>query len=284
MELIDHVGEIWPGDIHELAEELQSSLSGDELVNFLVRNLGWVLVEQKQGVCKIKCRPSSMSETTLVALLFCVHDCSETTVFALDIVSKDSVSQLVRGKYLVTTILSSLVDAAGARDFWKGAKFIASRLTKSAPPFASIANKIKTLIERADDIGKVAPHISQLLQTRWSISSYDRTSGDWIEDFNSGGFTPFNPAYSGRQSGARLSEYAADAEYTHWIARCRHRVIEDNSVDLATVDAIVTFARVGEARLRYHRICLPVKRRNGSTSIFMAAQTDPSIDLRRQCA
>ena len=284
MELIDPSGEIWRGDTHELAHRLQSSIAGDELVDFLVRNLGWVSVEQKTGVCKIQCQPSSMTEVTLVALLFCVHDCPEMTVFALDFVSTDNVSQLLRDKFTVTTILSSLVAAADAHHFWSGEKIVVNRLAASASPFGPIVDKVRALFERLDEIGKVAPRVSQQLQTRWSISSYDRDSGDWIEDFNSGGFTPFNPAYSGLLCGARLSEYAADAEYTQWAARCRRHVIEENCVDLAAVDAIVTFDRVGEARLRYHRMCLPIKRRDGSTSVFMAAQTDPSIDLRQQNA
>ena len=281
MELFDPSGDIWPGVNQELIRKFESSLLGNDLADYLVRNLGWVSVRQAAGICKIKCRPSIMTDATLVTLLFCVHDCPDNTTFALDIVGQDCIFQLIREKSTATTILAALVGVPPAGQFWPGEKFMMTPLHEAASPFGRTFNEVRTLAERADDIDDVAARISQILGTRWSISSHDNKSGDWVEQFNSGGFTPFNPVYSGRQKGARLAEYAADTAYVQWVSEGRKKAVDENRVDLAAVDAIVTFDRVGEARLRYHRMYLPVTMRNGSRAVLMSAQTDTSINLRK---
>ena len=280
MEFIDPLGELWDGGSDALKRHLGASISGVQFEQYLVRNLGWVLVQTKSNVCTIQCRPQMMSEASLAELLFKIHDAREGTIFAIDFGLEDGVLQVIRDPDIATTVLSSLVGADSSHHFWDGARFLSRAISEDQTPFNATSHQLRLIIESAIDFDARAAHIGQLLNTRWSISSFNETDGDWIEQFNSGGFTPFNPGYPGRHKGSRLSEYASDPDYMRWVSECRRQVIEEGRVDLSAVDAIVQFDRVGEARLRYNRLCVPIQL-NGRSSVLMAAQTDPSIDLRQ---
>lgn len=279
--LIDPSGDVWPGVTPQLAKKLQSSLSGQQLADYLVRNLGWAHVRSGTNVFVVRCRPTLMTEAALVTLLFQIHDAASETVYAIEIVSKGGASQLLRDRDQVTNILASLTAPLSAHRFWRGQRFILSELPAAASPFGKVHHQIQSLIAQSDDLERIASVISELLGTRWSISEFDHTTADWKELFNGGGFTPFNPSYSSRRRGAWLSDYTDDGEYVRWVTDNRRRVSERQTAEFADIDAIVTFERVGEARLRYKRLSLPVVRRTGECAILTAAVTDNSIDLRK---
>ncbi len=279
--LIDPSGDVWPGATQELAKRLHASLSGDQLTDYLVRNLGWAHVRSGTNVFVLRCRPALMTEAALVTLLFQIHDAASETVYAIEIVCKGGASQLLRDRDQVTNILASLTAPPSAHRFWRGQRFIASELPADASPFGKVHQQIQNLVAQSDDLERIAPCISELLGTRWSISEFDQATADWKELFNGGGFTPFNPSYSSRTRGAWLSDYTDDGEYVRWVTANRRRVSERRTAEFADVDAIVTFKRVGEARLRYKRMSLPVVRNTGERAILTAAVTDNSIDLRK---
>lgn len=280
MKLIDKLGDHWDSVLDDVQGHVGASISGADLVDYLVRNLGWVCIRTQAGVCEIQCRPSIMSEMSLAELLFVVYDSPESTVFAVDFGLQDKVMQVIRDRDVLTTVLSSLVGLQGHNRFWSGDRFLARPISEATTPFSATSFEIQAIVQATDDLDLAIEHLRHLLNTRFSISSFDESSGDWIELFNSGGFTPFNPRYPERRSGSRLSEYAADPDYMRWVSESRRRVVSAGKAELAAIDAVVNFERVGEARLRYNRLCVPISVR-GRTSVLMAAQTDPSIDLRQ---
>ncbi len=281
MELIDPNGELWDGVSEQLRHRLGAAISGPELAGYLVRNLGWVIVRSKGDVCELKCRPSMMTDATLAALLYKIHDARRGTAFAIDFGLQDGVTQVIRDVTVATTVLSSLVgNSSRTETLWRGERFLSRTLSEEDTPFNATSDQLRTILDGASNFKRAADRVSQLINTRWSLSSLSENDGDWVELFNSGGFTPFNPAYPKRQHGSRLSDYASDVEYIRWVSQCRRQVLEQGRSDLSAVDAIVHFDRVGEARLRYNRLCIPI-RYNGRNAVLMAAQTDPSIDLRQ---
>ena len=72
--LFDDQGEIWDAKSHRLAEVLQASLRGEALVDYVIRNLGFVAVTQSNESLRIRVRPSVVSQTAFGALVYWLHD------------------------------------------------------------------------------------------------------------------------------------------------------------------------------------------------------------------
>jgi hypothetical protein len=279
--LIDPSGDVWPGATQRIADALQASIYGDQLLDYLVRNLGWVYVRSSLNTLVIRCRPALMSEAALVTLLFQIHDATIETVFAIELVAKGRTSQIIRDRDQVTIMIAALTGPQSSQRFWRGERFIMSTQPSDSSPFGHVQLQVQDLLSQTDDLERIAPVLSGWLGTRWSLSEFDQAKLDWRELVNGGGFTPFNPTYSASRRGARLSDYTDDFDYVRWVNENRRRVCAGRLVEFANVDAIVTFERVGEARLRYNRMSLPVVRNGGQRAVLIAAVTDSSIDLRK---
>ncbi|NOU05396.1 MAG: hypothetical protein HOO99_04360 [Hyphomicrobiaceae bacterium] len=282
MELIDDMGDVWPGVTPDLVLKLDSSLAGEDLAAYLICNLGWASLRSGDGSLTIKCRPTILTETTLVTLLRAIHETPSSTIFVVGFLNDHWEYQLLRDRHDLTTLLASLVGIGLSRKFWGRERLISCSVAPEKSAFhdgCRVASKFISDWHEDETLGTV---LAELLGSRWSISEYDSIAGDWIELLNGGGFTPFNPNYTGKKTGARLSEYASDPAYTSWVTQHRHRVMEKGTPDYSDVDAIVAFPRVGEARLRYTRAAVPITRRDGRKLILLVARTDNSINLRDQ--
>lgn len=282
IKLIDPEGHEWGGSNPSVVKNLQSSLSGDDLSAYLVKNLGWVKIRQTPTACIITCRPALVAEPCLVTLLFTIHDCAPDISFVLGIFTNRWEYQVLRDRDALTTLLASLTGSCETGGFWPGSRRICIPIEQKDSPFDMACRKVGELVTHADELSGIADLLTELLGPRWSISNFDEDSNEWVELFNGGGFTPFNPDYSGKLIGARLNNYAADPAYNRWVTESRNQTIKQDVPDFSNVDAIVTFARVGEARLRYSRMSLPVTRSDKQRVLVFAARTDQSIDLRIQ--
>jgi hypothetical protein len=72
--LFDDNGDLWDAKSRRLAEVLQASIGGDELLNYVIRNLGFVGISEASDSVRIRLRPSVVSQTAFSALLYWLHD------------------------------------------------------------------------------------------------------------------------------------------------------------------------------------------------------------------
>src|ERR1043166_8079004 len=72
--LFDDKGELWDGKSRKLAEALHASLSSEDLLKYVVRNLGFIAVTENNGSLRLQLRPTIVSQLALGGLLYWMHD------------------------------------------------------------------------------------------------------------------------------------------------------------------------------------------------------------------
>jgi hypothetical protein len=72
--VFDDSGEMWDAKSYRLVEMLQASLYGEELLNYAVKNLGFVVVNDSKGSLRIRVRPSVVSPMAFSGFLYWLLD------------------------------------------------------------------------------------------------------------------------------------------------------------------------------------------------------------------
>ena len=72
--LFDDKGELWDGKSRQLADALHASLSSEDLLKYVVRNLGFIAVTENGGSLRLQLRPAVVSQMALGGLLYWLHD------------------------------------------------------------------------------------------------------------------------------------------------------------------------------------------------------------------
>ena len=72
--LFDHQGRVWDARSPGLAEHLGSSIAGKALVEYVVRNMGYVAVEGSERSVHVRVRPAIATPGSLGVLLCWLQD------------------------------------------------------------------------------------------------------------------------------------------------------------------------------------------------------------------
>jgi len=74
--IFDDKGVAWNANSPRLADALHSSIRGEALADYVVRNLGFVAAETTNASARIRIRPAIVSQGALIALCHWLHDCT----------------------------------------------------------------------------------------------------------------------------------------------------------------------------------------------------------------
>ena len=72
--VFDHRGQVWDVFSLRLAEHLESSITGDALAHYVVRNMGYVAVEASARSAHVRVRPAIAAPGALRAFLSWLRD------------------------------------------------------------------------------------------------------------------------------------------------------------------------------------------------------------------
>ncbi|MEQ1842390.1 MAG: hypothetical protein ABL994_18465, partial [Verrucomicrobiales bacterium] len=114
---------------------------------------------------------------------------------------------------------------------------------------------------------------------RWSVSHIDDETGRFAFDFVGRGFTPLDPGWSGGANFTPISDFS-DRSYRAWVESARRDVLTRSEVSLDRVDAWVVTPNHAMARLRYHRVIVPMGTSGRRRYLLTASLADSSINLR----
>ena len=276
--VIDENGVSWTVDSPELSSYLSTSLRGERLRSYAVKNLGWICIRARRNGLHVKCRPSLLSDGALTALLFYVHDRPNLSI-ALELLLNEPRHFLLRDRRMFVGFFAAVVVSERKSGFWSGPRLL-NRLTPPAQsPFAKHAAAARHAAEAVEDASQLRSVFDRLFTGRWALHSLDAERGHTVIDDIGTAYTPFNPKWLGTARGQTLCAYA-DEPYGLWIADLQRASRDSGQPIWDDVDAVVAFPGIGDTRLRYSRMTLPLRRPDGQILILSAAISNSGIDLR----
>lgn len=277
--LIDEAGNKWIAGDPLLRTHLMAGCSQEALIRFAVENLGWVKVHERPRGLRIACRPGFLTDQSLAMLLMSVYDANPVTI-ALDVLDTNWEHLLIRDRQAFVRLLSGLV--SGHRDMVVPSelRYLSAPSSERNSALALPTKVATTCLRLANKPSDVHESLDVIFHGRWHICSLDTETGHSIAQAIGNSFTPFNPGWHDLGLNQSLCMYG-DPGYGLWVAAHHRRIVATQQAVFDDVDAIVSFPRIGETRLRYRRISLPIDYDGGRSVVLSAAVSDSSVDLRQ---
>ena len=276
--VIDENGVTWTIDSPELAAHLATSRAGEQLRSYVVTNLGWIAIRTWRSGLHIRCRPALVTDSAMTALMFYMYD-RPTLSVALDLLLAERVHFLMRDRHMFVSFLVAVVARERRGGFWNGPRLLNCLTSPTTSPFAHLAAAARQAVEGNDDADELRRALDQLFAGRWALHSLDTESGHSVIEHIGTTYTPFNPKWLATAHGRSLCEYGDEA-YGLWIADMQRLAHDRGQLIYDDVDAVVAFPGIGDTRLRYSRMTLPLRRPDGRRLILSTAISNSSIDLR----
>ena len=256
----------------------KSSIAGDELTNYVVRNLGYVAVSETETMARIRMRPSIVSPVAFSALLYWLHDRPKDR-FVLSFLESEWSHEVLGGRDDVIRKLIQRVDARGSEregDFLQVPRGLHT-LPASSPLRAVLT--IWSEMEGVYDGERLHPLLERALGGRFVlVEGRSGASNLVIKDIGSGLRKPAQH-WLARSIGLRVEDQP-DYAYGKWVAGSYRDVLNSGEPDLGDVDAVISWPQASRQSFRYRRLLLPFKTNENSAILLGATLTDPSINLR----
>ena len=276
--VFDDRGEVWDARSRGLASDLNASIGGDELVEYTIRNLGFVAVKEMGGSLRISLRPAVVSPIAFGALLYWLHDRVADRVL-VSFLDQDWSHEMLRSRQDAVSKLLARVDLGqGVRQ----GDFLQQELPLESLPEASPLRGVLDLWSGSGgkfDRERLAPLLARALKGRFVLveASPDRPSLV-IKDVG-GGLTKPAKYWLARSIGNRVEDQP-DYDYGKWIAGFYRRVVATGVPSLSDVDAVINWPQHSRRSFRYRRLVVPFKDAGRSTMLLCASLADPRINLR----
>ena len=276
--VIDENGVSWAIDSPELASYLSTSLRGEQFCAYAVKNLGWIAIRARQSGLQVRCRPSLLSDSAITALLFYVHDWPTPSI-ALDLLLAERRYFLLRDRRMFVSFFAAVVASEKKSGFWSGPRLLNRLSPPDQSPFRTRAALARQAAEAIEDASELRGLFDRLFTRRWALHTLDTERGHSVIEEIGTTYTPFNPKWLGTARGQTLCGYG-DEPYGLWIADMQRLARDNDQTIYDDVDAVVAFPGIGDTRLQYSRMTLPLRRPDGRSLILSTAMSNSNIDLR----
>jgi hypothetical protein len=277
-QLFDDRGQTWEGGSLRLADALESSIVGDELTNYAVRNLGYVAISETETMARIRLRPSIVSPVALSALLYWLHDRRKDR-YVLSFLDVEWSHEVLGGR---DDVMRRLMQRIEARNNEREGDFLQMPRALHTLPVSSPLRAVLNIWSEMDglyDRERLHPLLERALGGRFVlVEGLSGTSNLVIKDIGSGLRKPAQH-WLARSIGLRVEDQP-DYAYGRWVARSYRDVLSSGEPDLGDVDAVISWPQASRQSFRYRRLLLPFRTPDNSPILLGATLTDPSINLR----
>ena len=278
--VFDDQGEVWDArSSHQLARDLHASIGGEELVDYVIRNLGFIAAKENSGSVRISLRPAVVSPIAFSALMYWLYDRKADRVLISFCDGEWSHEMTSSRDEAVRRLMARVDFGQGARD----GDFLQENLPLESLPASSPLREVLHMWRAADgkfDRDQLAPLLERALEGRFVLAeAAPNASSLLIKDIGSGLRRPAHHWLS-RSIGHRVEDQP-DYAYGKWVAGTYRDVLTKGQPDLGDVDAVIRFPHEACLRFRYRRLLLPCTVDDGKSPIILCTSlVDPDIDLR----
>jgi len=276
--IFDDRGELWDARTRCLAHELQASIGGEELVDYAIRNLGFVAVKDLGGSLRISLRPAIVSPIAFSALLYWLHDRAVDRVL-ISFLDRDWSHEMLGSRQDAVRKLMARIDfGQGSRE----GDFLQQSLPLESLPASSPLKGVLDLWSASGgkfDRERLAPLLERALNGRFVLVEAVPDKPSLVIKDVGGGLTKPAKYWLGRSIGNRVEDQP-DYDYGRWIADFYRQVLTTGEPSLSDVDAVINWPHHARQSFRYRRLVVPFNGSGSSTMLLGASLIDPAINLR----
>jgi hypothetical protein len=276
--VFDDQGELWDGQSRRLALDLNASIGGEDLIDYVVRNLGFIAAKEMGGSLRISLRPAVVSPIAFSALLYWLHDRAADRVL-VSFCDREWSHEMLRSRDEAVRRLMARIDfGQGARD----GDFLQESLPLDSLPRQSPLREVLDVWRACGgkfDRNRLAPILERALNGRFVlVEAHPERPAMIIKDVGSGLSKPAE-YWLARSIGNRVEDQP-DYDYGKWVASYYRDVIAKGEPTLGNVDAVINWPQQSRRSFRYQRLVVPFRGDNNSTMLMAASLVDPAINLR----
>jgi len=275
--LIDDQGEIWPGDSRKLREAFDSPYSGGEFIEYSVKNLGFVAVNDYGGSAQVRVRPGFTTEKALEGLKVYLRRprISRVVISRFEKGWQDELTLARNAERRLDELLSA-----------QGPKIIEDHLSRplptdvlaSRPLLADVFETWPYLAEQYATDTLVRLLRSVLDERIVVIGRSGNQDGLHFQEFGERMF-PHYETWRMCAVGAPIDEQP-DRSYGRWISGVYTSTLATRAPRLDAVDAIIRCPLRGAVRSRYRRLIFPLPANSTGDLLIGGSIEDNTIDLR----
>jgi hypothetical protein len=276
--IFDDRGEVWDARGRGLAQDLNASVGGDELVEYTIRNLGFVAVKEMGGSLRISLRPAVVSPIAFSALLYWLHDRVVDRVL-ISFLDRDWSDEMLRSRQDAVKKLMARIDLGhGTREGDFLSRELPLESLPQSSPLRGVLDVWSQLAGRFDR-KRLAPLLQRALKGRFvMVESTPENPSLVITDVGPGLTKPAE-YWLARSIGNRVEDQP-DYDYGKWVAGHYRKVVATGEPSLSDVDAVINWPQHARRSFRYKRLVVPFKSAKSSTMLLCASLADPGIRLR----
>jgi hypothetical protein len=262
-QVVDDRGEFWDANGVALREALFCIDYGTNLMEDIVRNLGFIGLRLSHNTLRIKLNHTTVSTAALSAVIYCVADLTPDFIL-LDYAGSEYPNEIVQtAKAAVTRLCELSKNISQARQI-KVVHFDLSH--------AACISSLSPIVQSwTNNQGKCNERELRELANRHAGGRYskiDVSDGEFtIAAIGNGMQIPLS-ARSSLHQGQRISDQR-DEIYFSWVASTYRTAIESGRPDFANISASIYWPEVGWSLKHYSRLLLPCIDKYGKRFLFL---------------
>lgn len=277
--LFDDQGRVWDSRSASLRAALETRLSGQDLADFCVRNLGFVAAKQGDFGDQVWLRPSHVAAVALAAVLSWLADRKSARISVACSGDRRWLHEIHPSKDIAIQAIVDLVNSAQEQrqDTVRSRNQAPDGLPASSPLRPSLDRWLASVGRLGrEQPGSVTCHA---VDSRYVLLHAPDSSPRIIIKEVGAGMPAGAKHWLSRAVGMRFEDQP-DTAYGRLCAEAYRRAKDREQPILEDVDAFVEWPGFGRQRRRYQRLILPFRAKGGDVYLLGMSFEDRSIDLR----
>jgi hypothetical protein len=277
--LIDDQGKLWDSCSGNLQAALETRLSGQDLAEYCIKNLGFVAAKRGASSLQVWLRPTHVAPIALAAVPFWLAE-QKSARISVSCYRDHRWSHEIHGSIeaAIQAIVAAVNSAHAQRqDAVRSRRQEPDRLPNSSPLRASLEHWVASLGRLPR--GELERVTGQVVDRRYIVLYAPSWSSRIVIREVGPGMPACAKQWLSRAIGMRFEDQP-DTAYGHVCADAYRQAKDRGQPILDDVDAFVEWPGFGRQRRRYRRLVLPFQAAGGDVYLLGTSLEDPRIDLR----
>ena len=261
-----------------LGASLGTWIRGDDLSEFLVRNLGFVSIVADRAAVRLSFRPGKSDPTALSAAMIHLFGLRAPSFIVRWYESGWRHEDFPSSGQAIQRIVD-LTQAAQLQA--RQADFLSRSFDRHRLPAVSpLASIMAAWACGMRNVGELLA-IDRGAGSRSVVVAAGQSNADPHVLTGEIGLAASEPVWLERNSRFRIADWP-DVEYGKWVAQTYGETLDKAEPRLDAVDCIIKWPRIGARRYTYRRLILPCRTPSGAQVLLGTMLSDDTVSLRTQ--